>query len=213
MANLVFSAKKRTDFGSSATRRLRRSGRIPGIIYGQSEALSVDLDAREFSQGIKNATESTIVKVDVGGKTHEAFVKSTQRDIMTGNILHVDFYEIDTVKILRTNVSLHIYGNPVGVRDGGILETPLHEIEVECLPKDLPERIEVDISSLKANQSIHVRDLKLADGVKLVSAGDRVIALVKFAKAEVAATAVVDEAATATASAEPKATEKTEKKD
>ncbi|MDR2509746.1 MAG: 50S ribosomal protein L25 [Spirochaetaceae bacterium] len=186
MANVVFSAQKRTVFGSAATRRLRHSGRVPGVIYGQGETLNVELDARSFTQGIKRATESTIVKIELDGKSHEAFVKDTQRNIMTGDILHVDFYEIETDKILRTRVSLHIHGNPVGVRDGGVLETPLHEVEVECLPRDLPERIEVDISNLKANQAIHVRDLQLGSGVKLVSAGDQVIAVVKFAKADAA---------------------------
>ncbi|MDR2510622.1 MAG: 50S ribosomal protein L25 [Spirochaetaceae bacterium] len=192
MANVVFSAKRRTDCGSAAARRLRRTGRFPGVIYGQSAAISVDLDAHEFAQGIKGATESTIVKVELDGKTHEAFIKDTQRNIMTGGILHVDFYEIEPDKILRARVSLHIHGNPVGVRDGGILETSVHEIEVECLPKDLPERLDVDISSLKANQSIHVRDLKFGDNVKLISAGDQVVAVVKFAKAE---SADADEAA------------------
>ncbi|MDR2481357.1 MAG: 50S ribosomal protein L25 [Spirochaetaceae bacterium] len=187
MANVVFSAKKRTDFGSAVSRRLRRAGRLPGVIYGRGETIRVDLDARDFSQGIKGATESTIVKIDVDGKTHNAFIKDTQRNIINGAILHVDFYEIETDKILRARVSLHIHGNPVGVRDGGVLETSLHEIEVECLPKDLPERIDVDISQLKVNQSIHVRDINLGNGVKLISTGDQVVAAVKFARTEQAA--------------------------
>jgi large subunit ribosomal protein L25 len=186
MANVVFSAKKRSERGSAAARRMRRAGRLPGVIYGQEASLSVDLDSRDFSQGIKGATESTIVKVEVDGKVHNAFIKATQRNIMTGAVLHVDFYEIEPDKILRAHVSLHIHGNPIGVRDGGILETPLHEIEVECLPKDLPERLDVDISELKANQSIHVRDLQLGSGVKLLSAGEQVVAVVKFAKADAA---------------------------
>jgi large subunit ribosomal protein L25 len=86
--------------------------------------------------------------------------------------------------MLRARVSIQIEGNPVGVREGGILETPLHDIEVECLPGNLPERIIVDISGLGVNQSIHVRDIALAEGVKLISAGDQVVALVKFAKEE-----------------------------
>jgi large subunit ribosomal protein L25 len=94
-------------------------------------------------------------------------------------------------------VSLRIQGNPIGVREGGILETPLHDIEVECLPGDLPERLDVDVSSLKANQAIHVRDLVLGDKVKLISNPDQVVALVKFAKAETAPAA--EEAAAETA--------------
>ncbi|GMO29801.1 MAG: 50S ribosomal protein L25 [Spirochaetaceae bacterium] len=209
MASIVFSAKKREAGGSVKARQLRKSGRLPGVIYGQAEAVHVDLDAREFTQGIKGATESTIVSVNIDGKTHEAFIKATQRNIMTGSILHVDFYEIDINKMLRARVPLHIHGNPVGVRDGGVLETPLHEIEVECLPKDLPERINVDISSLKANQAVHVRDIALSDGVKLISAVDKVIALVKYAKAEAAP--VVEESAAAPVADAKAAPEKAEK--
>jgi large subunit ribosomal protein L25 len=201
MGNIVFSAKTRADFGSAKSARLRRQGRVPGVIYGKSAAIHIDIDKRELSGGLRSISESTIVKIDVEGTRHDAFVKATQRNILDGDILHVDFYEIEMGKALRARVSVHITGSPVGVRDGGVLETPLHDIEVECLPKDLPERITVDISGLNVNQSIHVRDLVLGDGVKLVSGEDQVVALVKFAKAEAAA-AETGEAAAETAPAE-----------
>ncbi|GMO29105.1 MAG: 50S ribosomal protein L25 [Termitinemataceae bacterium] len=197
MSSVVFKAQKRAKFGSANAGRLRREGRVPGIIYGHGGTIPVDMDAHEFATGIKGISESTIVKVDVDGATHDAFVKDTQRNILNGDILHVDFYEIEMGKILRTHISVRTFGNPIGVRDGGVLETPLHEIEVECLPKDLPEVIKVDISALTVNQAIHVRDLKLGSGVKLISAEDQVVALVKFAKAEAANAAQAVEAAAA----------------
>jgi large subunit ribosomal protein L25 len=162
----------------------------------------IDLDTREFIAGVKGISESTIVQVDIGGTKHDAFVKATQRTIQDGNILHVDFYEIERGKILRAKVRVHVNGNPIGVREGGILEVPIHDVEVECLPKDLPRRIDVDISALGVNQSIHVRNLALGEGVKLVSAEDQVVALVKFAKADKAAgegEETADEAASAQA--------------
>jgi large subunit ribosomal protein L25 len=190
MDQVVFAAQKRANKGSGHARRVRRDGRIPAVIYGHAgTALAIDLDALEFSNGVKGISESTIVKVNVDGQGHDAFVKDTQRNILNGKILHVDFYEVESHTVLRARVSLHIEGSPVGVRDGGVLETPLHDIEVECLPKDLPERIHVDISGLGVNQSIHVRDLPLGEGVKLISGGDQVVALVKFAKEETAAPA------------------------
>jgi large subunit ribosomal protein L25 len=165
------------------------------VLYGRTgKAVSLDLDALELSRSVKSISESTIVKVDVEGKSYDAFVKDTQRNIIDGNILHVDFYEVESGVVLRARVSLLLKGNPIGVREGGNLETPLHEIEVECLPKDLPERIEIDISGLKVNQSLHVRDIPLGEGVKVLSAADQVVALVKFAKVEAAPVAV--EAAT-----------------
>jgi large subunit ribosomal protein L25 len=166
---------------------MRRSGRIPAVLYGRTgKAVSLDLDALELSRSVKSISESTIVKVEVEGKSYDAFVKDTQRNILDGNILHVDFYEVESGVVLRARVSLHLKGNPIGVREGGNLENPLHEIEVECLPKDLPERIEIDISNLKVNQSLHVRDIPLGEGVRVLSAADQVVALVKFAKVEAA---------------------------
>jgi len=205
MNQVVFSARDRANKGSAEARKLRRAGRIPAVLYGRKgSSVSLDLDSRDFMNGIKGISESTIVKVDINGKVHEAFVKATQRNITDGAILHVDFYEIEANALLRAKVSLHIQGNPIGVREGGILETPLHDIDVECLPKDLPERIVVDVASLKANQAIHVRDLSLGDGVKLISNPDQVVALVKFAKAE-AAPVVEEAAATAEGAAAPAA--------
>ncbi|MDR1251295.1 MAG: 50S ribosomal protein L25 [Treponema sp.] len=196
MSQVVLSARNRQKAGSAESRRLRRSGRIPAVLYGRSgQAIAIDLDAQEFMRRVRNISESTIVKVEADGKSYDAFVKDTQRNIIDGNILHVDFYEVESGVVLRAKVSLHLNGNPIGVREGGILENPLHEIEVECLPGNLPERIEVDISGLKVNQSLHVRDIPLGEGVKLLSGADQVVALVKFAKAEAVPAAEAEVAA------------------
>jgi large subunit ribosomal protein L25 len=198
MGQVVLAARNRVGKGSGEARRIRRSGRIPAVLYGRSgQTITIDLDAQEFTRGIKNISESTIVKVEVDGKPFNAFVKDTQRNIMDGKILHVDFYEVESGVLLRAKVSIHIKGNSIGVRNGGVLEFPLHEIEVECFPKDLPERIEVDVSNLGVNQSIHVRDIALGEGVKLISASDQVVALVKFVKEEAAAAPAEEEAAAA----------------
>ena len=202
MSQVVLTARNRESKGSGEARKIRRAGRIPGVLYGRSgKAISIDLDAQEFATGVKNISESTIVKVEVDGKPYDAFVKDTQRNIIDGNILHVDFYEVESGIVLRARVSIHLKGSSVGVREGGILEFPLHEIEVECLPKDLPERIELDISNLGANQSIHVRDIPLAESIRVISAADHVVALVKYAKEEVVAAPTAEEAAAAAAAA------------
>ena len=209
MSKVVLQAKNRQKAGSAESRRIRRNGRIPAVIYGRSgKAVSIDLDAVEFVKGTKGISESTIVKVDVEDKSYEAFVKGTQRNIIDGSILHIDFYEVESGIALRAKVSLTLQGNPIGVREGGMLENPLHEIEVECLPKDMPERIEIDVSGLKANQSIHVRDIPLGEGVRVLSNPDQVVALVKFAKAEAAAAAVTEAAAAAAPAAAAPAAEK-----
>ena len=202
MSQVVLAARNRQEEGSGAARRIRKAGRIPAVLYGRSgKAISIDLDALEFSNGVKNISESTIVKVEIDGKPYDAFVKDTQRNIVDGKILHVDFYEVESGIMLRARVSIQLKGNAIGVREGGVLEFPLHEIEVECYPKDLPERIELDISDLGVNHSIHVRDLALSESVRVLSSVDQVVALVKYAKEEKEAAPTEEEAAAAAAAA------------
>jgi len=202
MSKVVLQAKNRQKYGSAESRRIRRSGRIPAVIYGRSgKSVSIDLDSADFFKRTKGISESTIVKVEVEDKSYDAFVKDTQRNIIDGNILHIDFYEVEKGIALRAKISLVFQGNPVGVREGGMLETPMHEIEIECMPDDLPERIEIDITGLKANQSLYVRDIALGASVKLLSNPDQVVALVKFAKADAAAAASETAASPAASSA------------
>jgi len=199
MSQVVISAKSRQGQGSGEARRIRKEGRVPAVLYGRSgKAISIDVDALEFRNSVKNISESTIVKVEIDGKPHDAFVKDTQRNIIDGSILHVDFYEVQSDALLRARVSIQLKGNPIGVREGGVLEFPLHEIEVECLPKDLPERIELDVSNLGVNQSIHVRNIPLSESVRVISALDQVIVLVKYVREEVVEAPAAEEAAAAT---------------
>jgi len=204
MSQVILSARSRESKGSGEARRIRRAGRIPAVLYGRSgKAISIDLDAMEFSGRVKNISESTIVKVEVDGKPYDAFVKDTQRNIINGDILHVDFYEVKSDALLRARVSIQLKGNAIGVREGGVLEFPLHEIEVECLPKDLPERIELDISNLGVNQAIHVRNIPLSEAIRVISAADHVVALVKYAREEKTEAAAEETAAAAAATVAP----------
>ena len=185
MDHVVLNAQKRVNTGSADAARLRRGGQIPAVVYGSSgQAFPIVLDALEFGRKVKGVSESTLLSLVIDGAQHEVFIKDTQRDIFKGVFLHVDFYEVEKGKTLHAKVPIHVVGSAQGVREGGILEAPLHELEVECLPKDLPEHLEVDVSDLKVNQSLHVRDIKLASGVKVLTNPDQVVALVKFAKAE-----------------------------
>jgi large subunit ribosomal protein L25 len=178
-------------------------------LYGRSgKSIPIDLDALEFANGVKNISESTIVKVEVDGKPYDAFVKDTQRNILDGKILHVDFYEVESGVALRARVTINLKGTAAGVREGGILEFPRQEVEVECLPKDLPERIELDISGLGVNQSIHVRELPLSSAVRVITSPDQVIVLVKYAKEEAVAAPAEEAAAAAPAEAPAKDKEK-----
>ncbi|HPG87767.1 MAG TPA: 50S ribosomal protein L25 [Spirochaetales bacterium] len=202
MTQHVINAGAREVGTKGALNELRRNGGIPAIIYnrhGKTTALS--LDAKEFQKSLEGVSESTIVKLNVGSESFDCLVKDRQIDWLHGKILHVDFFEVEKGVAMRAKVPVHLIGIPVGVRNGGILENPVHEIEVECMPKDMPEKFELDISGLEANHSIHVRDVAHADAVKLLSAADQVVVLVKFAKAEAEPEAAAAPAAAAAAPA------------
>ncbi len=202
MTQHVINAGAREVGTKGALNELRRNGGIPAIIYnrhGKTKALS--LNAKEFQKSLEGVSESTIVKLNVGSESFDCLVKDRQIDWLHGKILHVDFFEVEKGVAMRAKVPVHLVGTPIGVRNGGVLENPVHEIEVECLPKDMPEKFELDIAGLEANHSIHVRDIVHADSVKLLSAADQVVVLVKFAKAEAESAAAAEAAPAAEAAA------------
>lgn len=182
MEQRIINAKERTELGKSAAVKLRKAGRIPAVMYDRhGKSLSLDVEEREFMKLFKTVTESTILKIHVGDKDHEVFIKEFQHNIVDDKIKHVDFYEVERGKVLRTKVKIRLEGSPEGVRHGGVLESGITELEVECLPKDLPPRIVVDVSNLDVNQSLHVRDIKLSGEVTVITDSDLTIAAIKFA--------------------------------
>ena len=164
--------------------RLRRDGKIPAVIYGHTTPTAITVDAREFRAAFKRISENTVVELHMPGGMHEVLVKDYQRDSITGEILHLDFYEFERGKALRTRVPVRLVGNPAGVKEGGILERLLHFLDVECLPRNLPEEIVLDITELGLDRSMHVRDLTLPEGVRVIQAADQVVCLVAHRKAE-----------------------------
>jgi large subunit ribosomal protein L25 len=198
MDQSVLKVIPRTPTTKGELKKLRAAGQIPAVIYGGGEAAAhVLLDEKEFLKVASGISESTILGIDLGGKKTRAFVKAKQRDSLSNKIIHVDFLEVVSGRLLHAHVPLHLIGTPVGVKEGGVLENPAHEIEVECDPDHLPERIDVDVSELHANHSIHVRELMVGEKVKVLSSPELVVAVVKFAKEEV----VVAPAASAPAEA------------
>jgi large subunit ribosomal protein L25 len=178
----------------SAAGRLRRAGRIPAVIYGHTTPTAISVDAHEFRTAFKRITENTIVQLQLPEGSHEVLVKDYQRDNLTGQVLHIDFYEFKRGVALKTRVPVRLMGNPVGVKEGGILETLLREFDVECLPRDLPEEIVIDISNLILGHSLHVRDAPIPESIKVLHPLDQVVCLVAHRKAEEeAAPAAVEE--------------------
>ena len=185
MSDRSLTAELRTQTKKGAARRLRRQGRIPAVMYGHRDPLLLSIDAREFSRKFQRISESTIIHLSAGGDTYDVLVKDFQIDHIIERLEHIDFFEIERGRILRARVLLHFEGNPVGVREGGLQELLVHEVEVESLPRDLPERIDVDIENLGVGQSLHVSDLVVPDGVRVLTSKDQVVALIAHKVEEV----------------------------
>jgi len=201
MSQHVVNAATRELTTKGAVNALRRNGGIPAIVYNRHGTVkTVSLAAKEFQKAVEGVSESTIITLNVGSESHQCLIKDRQLDWLHGKILHVDFFEVESGVMMRAKVPVHLIGSSIGVRNGGILENPVHEVEVECFPKDMPGRFEIDISALEANHSIHVRDIVAGKDVKVLSAADQVVVLVKFAKAE-EEVAPAEEAAPAAAAA------------
>ncbi|QEJ95768.1 50S ribosomal protein L25 [Treponema phagedenis] len=187
MGQRILSGRRRTGLGKAAAARCRREGRLPAVMYDRfGKSIPIDVSQYDFYKLFRNITESTIITVKLDDKDEfEVFVKDYQHNIITDTVEHVDFYEVERGKVLRTKIQLRLSGSPEGVRQGAVLESGLTDIEVECLPKDLPERIIVDVSKLDLNEALHVRDIKVQGEVKILTDPDLPVATLKFVHVDI----------------------------
>ena len=167
------NAQARTLQGSGASRRLRRAGKVPGIIYGgEATPQAIEIDHNELLINLKKeAFHASILSIVLDGKKQQVLLRDTQRHAFKPLILHVDFQRVDATHELHIKVPLHFVNEETapGVKlSGGLVNHVMTEVDVHCLAKDLPEFIEVDLSALKVGDSIHLSQLKLPKGVKLV---------------------------------------------
>mgnify|MGYP000096070170 CR=1 FL=1 len=173
MANeFILNAELRTDLGKGASRRLRHAGKVPAIIYGAGhDPVSLTLLHNELAHQLENeAFFSHILKVKIDGKDNQAIVKDLQRHPSRPRIMHIDLQRVSATEKIRVNVPIHFTNEEQspGVREGGLITHSLTEVEVACLPADLPEYLEADLSELELNGIFHMSDLKLAKGIELV---------------------------------------------
>jgi large subunit ribosomal protein L25 len=204
---ISLAAETRTTSGKGPARQLRMAGRIPATLYGaKREPLSLTLDPKQVLQILRSESgHNTIFQLAVaGGETTAAMVVDTQREPLQGRLLHVDLKRIAMDQAIRVKIPVHTLGEAAGVKlQGGILEVVTREIEIECLPAEIPEHISVDVSELTIGQNLRVGDLKLEGNRRVLTDADRVIAHV------VAVKEVVEPApAEAAAAAEPEVIKK-----
>jgi large subunit ribosomal protein L25 len=186
MEQIELKATKREVTGKQV-KALRREGKLPAIIYGRHlSPLPILLDLHDASRVLPGITSSQLITVNVDGNKHTVLVREKQRHPVQGKLIHVDFLAVSMTEKLRANVLLEMEGEAPAVKNfGGVVVPVLEEVEVECLPKDLPEKIMVDLSGLvKIGDAIHVKDLVLPQGVEVLTDEDEMVVLVKSPEGE-----------------------------
>ena len=206
MPEIVVAAQSRVETGKNANRRLRTSGMIPGVLYGEKkESQQIAVSPKEIAAILRSASgENTLFDLDLGGSKRKVILKEYQTEPLKGRLLHADFYEVALDKELHVNVHIEITGTAIGVkRDGGIIDFVTRELEIACLPTDIPEKIVVDVTDLEMNKHIRVHDLKLDGKLKVLTDPEVVIVHVVAPRAEEEVAAAAAPAEGAAAPAEP----------
>lgn len=190
---LKLSAQTRSNVGRTAVNKIKAQGRVPAVMYGgHDQPVSLSLDAREISNLLAHATsEHVLVDLQIadGAQTTNrlALIQEVQHHPLRRDVLHVDFHAVRADEKLHAEIPVEALGEADGVKNfGGVLELSLHSLEVECLPKDLPEIISIDVTALGIGQAIHVRDIVLPAGVTARADGDLTVVRVAPPKVEAA---------------------------
>ncbi|MDE3190438.1 MAG: 50S ribosomal protein L25 [Acidobacteriota bacterium] len=175
--------KQRENVGSRESRRLRREGHIPGVLYGGGEPVAISVAERELRRALTGAAglHSILdVEIDGHGKTHASILKEYQVDKVRGHITHVDLQEVPLDKPIHASVSVHLHGgeDAPGVREGGVLSQPLREVNIEALPLEVPEHLDLDVSHMEIGGTLRIADVAAPAGVTLLDDPETVVATV-----------------------------------
>jgi large subunit ribosomal protein L25 len=201
MPEIVIAKARRGKFNKNAARRVRVAGKIPAVIYGSGQdAVAVELDPKQISRILFSETgHNTIFDVEVEGHpTAKAMIVDWQREPIKDRLIHIDLKRIALDKVLQVSVRVKLLGTPIGVKsEGGVLDQVLREVEIECLPADIPSHIDVDVSELGMHQVIRVNGLPHSDKIKYLTPEDATVAHVISIREEVVATPETAEGAAA----------------
>lgn len=173
MERIKLLAEVRESRGSSYSRNLRAKGQIPGVIYGKGrEPLALSIDEKEIKKVIG---KNSLIDLGFGEETASVVLKDIQRDPLRGNPIHFDFQEVDLKQRITITVSIHLEGTPAGIKEGGILQQTLREVDLECLPTEMPNYLQVDISHLKVGESLHVDELVVPENLTILTSPEEVV--------------------------------------
>jgi large subunit ribosomal protein L25 len=179
-------AEPRDGTGKGVARKLRAKGSIPAVVYGRKRAAqSISVKPEALQKLLRGAAGlNTLIDLSLAGNSTTVLVKHLQRDPVRGRYLHADFYEVDLAQKVTVAVPVHLVGKAAGIDFGGIVDHPLRELLIECLPREIPKSIDVDVTALNVNDSIHVSDLRLAPGLTIKTDPSLAVASVVLPAAE-----------------------------
>jgi large subunit ribosomal protein L25 len=177
MAEVKLTAESREGVGKGAARKIRAAGKVPGVLYGPAvEPMRLAVDALQLWHALHtDAGTNVLINLAVDGDTFLTMPREVQRDIVRGTLLHVDFLRIRRDVAIQVDVPVLLVGESVGVKEGGVVEHHLWELRVECLPTQVPESIEADISALAVGDSLHVSDLKIPQHITLLTPAEETL--------------------------------------
>jgi large subunit ribosomal protein L25 len=204
MATATLNATPRSDVGKGAARKLRASLRIPGVVYGHHrEATPLAIDARELDKLLGSiAPGTTVVELHLGGRMAKTLIREIQRHPFKRQVLHIDFQELVAGEKITVNVPILLIGTAAGVKDGGTVEEVMREVSIEVDPANIPNHFEIDISALGINDSVHVSDIKVPEGVEILDDLEATVAVVAPPRVEEEPVAPVEGAVEAAAEPE-----------
>src|SRR5262245_2747315 len=218
----VLEATVRDSFGKNEARRTRRDGRVPAVVYGATgesgnkAAMAIAVEPKALLKILHSESgANTLISLKLAGAGDaKVLVKEFQLDPLTHQVLHADFYRVAMDRVIQVTIPVIVKGEPKGVKQqGGVLELIRREIEIECLPGDIPENVEIDVSELMLNQGVRVRDIAVSPKWTAISEADMMLVHVIMPKAEEAPAPAEAAAATAAAPAEPEVIKKGKKEE
>jgi large subunit ribosomal protein L25 len=178
--NVDLQARPREERGKNAARRLRASGMLPAVLYGDGDGVSTALAVpdRVVDYTLQHFGDNALYDIDLGAGGSTARIVDVQRDPVSGRLLHVDFAPVDMQQRIEVTVQLHVVGEAPGTEEGGVLQQVAYEVQIETLPGDIPQELTLDVSSLGMNENLTLADLSLPEGITLVSDPEDVAAIV-----------------------------------
>jgi large subunit ribosomal protein L25 len=184
---IIVEGAPRSDRGKNEAKRLRLTGKVPAVLYGgKGDAIALALNTKQIGAILRSATgHNTLFQVDLAGKHEPAILKDWQVDPLSGNLLHVDLLRVAMDVRMRVQVPVHTFGEPAGVKQqGGVFEVVTREVEIECLPADIPTEFKVDVSGLMLGSQLRAKELAIDAKMKLITDPERVLAHVVALKVE-----------------------------